>query len=353
MKQEWYKLANSIDSSAEAANEKQMQLNPSITRNYKQEVLGAIRQKRRIKNKRRMVAVAACLAVMTATTAVFQNEVQAAIEQIRYSLSAALGKDMSSYSEVVHTSVSNAGYTITLEEVVAAEEELIVSYMIQSENGDKTVPENTITGKLSVNGKQAALSAGSSGGYLDRERKQYGCQVSYQIPDVDFSGKNKFELEFTDHEQVLKGNWKIQFEASGSELFLKTKEMEVGVSYTLPDKNRLILDALSFNDLAQRVTFHTTKKGLKQDIELRAQDDQGTTIRFSMTEMGNGKGVFENSFVIEDGAPVRNWVAKDAKTLTLTVYISGQFHTEGEDVWQQVGDALTLDLTKLKNKKTT
>lgn len=56
-----------------------------------------------------MVAVAACLAVMTATTAVFQNEVQAAIEQIRYSLSAALGKDMSSYSEVVHTSVSNAG----------------------------------------------------------------------------------------------------------------------------------------------------------------------------------------------------------------------------------------------------
>lgn len=51
MKQEWYKLANSIDSSAEAANEKQMQLNPSITRNYKQEVLGAIRQKRRIKNK--------------------------------------------------------------------------------------------------------------------------------------------------------------------------------------------------------------------------------------------------------------------------------------------------------------
>ncbi len=101
------------------------------------------------------------------------------------------------------------------------------------------------------------------------------------------------------------------------------------------------------------MTFHTTKKGLKQDIELRAQDDQGTTIRFSMTEMGNGKGVFENSFVIEDGAPVRNWVAKDAKTLTLTVYISGQFHTEGEDVWQQVGDALTLDLTKLKNKKTT
>ena len=126
--------------------------------------------------------------------------------------------------------------------------------------------------------------------------------------------------------------------------------MEVGVSYTLPDKNRLILDALSFNDLAQRVTFHTTKKGLKQDIELRAQDDQRTTIRFSMAKFANGKGVFENNFVIEDGAPVRNWIAEDAKTLTITVYQNG-FSESDEDVWQQVGDALTLDLTKLKKRE--
>ena len=67
-------------------------------------------------------------------------------------------------------------------------------------------------------------------------------------------------------------------------------------------------------------------------------------------KFANGKGVFENNFVIEDGAPVRNWIAEDAKTLTITVYQNG-FSESDEDVWQQVGDALTLDLTKLKKRE--
>jgi hypothetical protein len=130
----------------------------------------------------------------------------------------------------------------------------------------------------------------------------------------------------------------------------KTKSMKIKSSFALPGKNSLTLDELVCSETAHKITFHTAKKGLKQDIELRAQDDQRTTIRFSMAKFANGKGVFENNFVIEDGAPVRNWIAEDAKTLTITVYQNG-FSESDEDVWQQVGDALTLDLTKLKKRE--
>ncbi|MDE7311017.1 MAG: DUF4179 domain-containing protein [Eubacterium sp.] len=344
MKQEWYELANEIDSSAEADTEEETRIDASITRNYKQDAFAAIRRKKHREKGRRAVAAAACLAVMAAATAVFHKEAQAAIEQIRYSISAALGKDMSRYREAVHRSVSDAGYRITLEDAIVAEEELLISYTVQRENGEKIGQYCSITGKLSVNGKQAAVSAGSSGGCLDPEQKIYGCQVSYRIPDVDLSGKNKYELEFEDREHKAKGNWKIQFEAYGSELFAETKTIQIGVSYQLPDGNQLTLDELALNELAHRVTFYTQKQGLKNEIELRAADDMGTTIRFPMAEFVNGKGVFENGYLIEDGEPKRNWVAKDAKKLTITVYISELSETGGESGWKQAGDAVELDL---------
>ncbi len=345
MRREFYQLANKIDSSAQADTEEAFP-----AEQYKKDVLRTIRADKRKKKRRHAAAAAACIAVAAVATAVFHKEVQAAIEQIRYSLSAALGKDMSQYSKAVHTSVSDAGYRITLEDVIVAQEQLLVSYTVQREDGQKLAQDCSIAGRLWINGIPAAGGAGSSGGYLDKEQKIYGCQVSYQIPDADLSGTNRYELAFQDRAQKIQGNWKIKFEASGSELFAETKTMAVGISYPLPGGNTLTLDTLSLNELAHQVTFHTAKKGLKNDIELRAADDQGTQLKFSMSEFENGKGIFKNSYLIENGEPTRNWIAKDAKTLTVTVYISGLSETDAEDGWKQIGEAMTLDLRKLKQK---
>lgn len=344
MKQELYKLANALGAPGDTDAEQGAVIDISTTKKYKQDVLAAIRRKKYQEKRKRALAMAACLAVMATATAVFHKEVQAAIEQFRYSLSVVLGKDMSYYSNTVHTSVSNAGYKITLEDAIIAEEELLVSYTIQRENGGKVRQGGSITGKLTVNGKHAAESSGSSGGYLDQEQKIYGCQTTYRIPGVDLSGKNRYKLEFQDNSQNINGKWKIQFEAYGSELFAETKTVKVKAAFQLPGKNKLILDQLSLNELAHRVTFHTAKKWLKQDIELRAVDDQGTKMKFSMKEFVNGKGFFENGYLVEDGEPKRNWIAKDAKKITIKVYIGGISETDGTDGWKQVGDALVLDL---------
>ncbi len=150
---------------------------------------------------------------------------------------------------------------------------------------------------------------------------------------------------------LLAGSFPVAALAHGSVPGTQAKAMKIKASYQLPGKNKLTLDKLSIQKQAQQVTFHTTKKGLKNDIELRAADDQGTKIRFSMAKFENGKGIFENSYLVENGEPTRNWIAKDAKTLTVTVYISGLSETGAENGWKQVGEAVTLDLKKLKEQK--
>lgn len=350
MNQEYYSLANRIDSSGEQTMQTKDPQDLFTEKTCKQEVLAAIRtEKNRLKKKRLSVA-AACLAVIAAVTGIFHNEVQAAIEQIRYSLSMVMEKDISRYRETLYSSVSDAGYIITLQEAIADRKEIYVSYTIQREDGGPVELPCTIAGMLYVNGQPTGDGGGGSCTYLDEAGRILGCETNYHVSGMDLSGKNRYELKFEDLEQNISGTWNFQFEADGSELTAETKKMELGDKLTLPDGNVITLDMLSLNEVSHQITFHTSDDGLEAQFELHAEDDRGRKSLFQIKSFGKNSGILENGFISGEDCAQRSWIAEDAKTLNVAVYIYKLPDHDGQimDEAHPTGETFVWDLTQLK-----
>lgn len=357
MKQDFYILANRIDSSKEPPASPDEIPDSFTQQKYRQDILAAIHSQNRPSKRKFLTAAAACIVVMGAITGIFHNEVQAAIEQIHYSLSEAfgLGSRLSRYTEIVNTAVHNGGYVITLQEAIAAPEKLYVSYLIQREDGQPMPEENFfwITTELRINGEPVFSSGSVSSGFLDSEKKICHCVSEYELSSRNLSGENTYELKITDQENKQKGEWSFEFKADGSEIYADTKSMALGYEYTLPDGTTVILDELRINELEQQILFHTADHSCIQydSFELYTEDEQGRTARFTARNQENGKGYLTNSYVPDENGPVRTWIADQAKQLTVTAYIIDMPETDGlrtDDYKYQTGDTVTWDLTQLK-----
>lgn len=82
-------------------------------------------------------AAACAAAILLVGTILFNDEVHAMIRQISFSIGNALeiSSDLAEYREVVGTSITDEEYIVTLQEAIAAEGKLIVSYTIERADG--------------------------------------------------------------------------------------------------------------------------------------------------------------------------------------------------------------------------
>lgn len=356
MNREYYKLANAIDSSGVKLLRPHEQSDRGAGNKCRQDVLTVIRSEKNKRKRKHLMMTAACLAVIAVVTGIFHNEVQAAIERIRYSLSMALGKDVSDYSEDILASISKEGYIVTLQETIAAREELFISYTVQREDGRPIAAEDwtTMEAILFINGKRADGGSGGSFMHLDQEQTVLGCEIVFRLLDTDLARNNTYELKFKDLTDRRKESWDFTFEADGSELHAQTVSMPLETAYTLPDGSTLTLDELFINGFGEQITFHTSKEGLSMEFELRAYDDKGREAKFTITSFGTNKGVLENIYDREgpmEDSMRESGIGSDSKTLTAAVYAyelpkeGGQIRTDDA---QPIGETVTWDLTKLK-----
>ena len=216
------------------------------------------------------MAVAACAAVTLLTgTVVFRQEVHAAIDRIAWSLENALGLsgDLADYREVIHTSVADKGYVVTLQEAVISEEKLTVNYTVQREDGQPMEQYLTPMEILYVNGKQPGGGAGGSASFLDETQTVLGVEMSYDIPGVDLSGENEFQIRIgaLGSGNEVRGKWDFAFTADGAALMADTRRIAIGKEFTLPDGVTVTLEELTMNELEQRISF--TKSGATNYIQ--------------------------------------------------------------------------------------
>ena len=299
------------------------QLDEDSKKYYQQSVLAAIRKDRRMIRRKRLRAAAACLVVLAAATALFHNEVRAAIGQVSYSLRMALGldSDLVAYKEVIHTSVSDGGYIVTLQEAVAASGKLAVSYTVQREDGRPfhdgfdlrgifdTTGSFDVEDQLFINGKEAGQFREREQHFLNEQETVLGGRISYDLAQIDLSGQNTYDLRL----HFGKGNWNFRFQADGSELYADTKRMALGNCYRLPNGTRVTLDELIVNELEQRITMHTSEDGdlSRYIITLQATDEQGRTTGFYVADVKGTECIMyaeKNSFPAADTATVRMYV---------------------------------------------
>lgn len=372
MERNIYQLANRLQA---VASEKECAeytaqngwLDSRTKNNYEKAVLAAIRKEKRKAAKRRLQAAAACVAVLAAATAVFHEEIRAAIGQIRYSISQAIGLESSlaAYKEVIQTSVHDAGYIVTLQEAVAAPQKLALSYTVQREDGRPMNdgfedafyqgPQTSfdVTDRLLIDGVEADGDRQYDFRYLDKKETVMGGQISYDMADLDLSSRHTYELRLNTRD----GEWNFRFWADGADMYADTIRMALGDSFVLPNGAVLSLDELIVNDLEQRILCHMSEKYADEPyaVTLEATDEQGRTAVFFIGETQED-GVHATMYARE-GA----FFARDARTVTVIMRAAGfeklgpqtedgQVYKSGREVILKPANegAVTWDLTQMK-----
>ncbi len=349
MNREAYKLANEIKTELGAPGDC-LEACPSDVemKRYQKNVLKEIRKEKQTKKKAfSRVSVAACAALMlTAGTIAFGDEVHAAIKEISWNISNALGisSDLADYKEVVNTSVADKGYVITLQEVVVSEEKLVMNYTLQREDGQPMEEWLTPDGALYLNGKHVTGGVGGSGNFLDEEQRILGVTAGYEIHDMgcDLSQENDFRIVFRQlgFEGRVKGTWSFDFRADGADLIADTRRAGIDQTFRLPDGIEVTLKELTMNDLEQRITYDVSG-ATRWILMIKAEDENGMQAEFGVRSQTPESGYMQNEEVIDDGR-----LSENAKTVTMTLYAVELPEEDGRisDDYQQIGESFQLEL---------
>ena len=350
MRKEAYTLANEIGAKWEFNTSYQKErLETEDIERYKRAVMNKIRienKKVHGKTSHRMVAAAACMAVLIFSTAVFGEKVYAAIEQISWSIGSALGLsgDLAAYSSVVHTSVTDSGYMITLQEVVVAEKKLVANYTLQREDGEPMEKIFVPVGNLSINGKTSLGGSSGGGQFLNEEHTITGIEMSYDIiDDVDLTQENSYQLKFEEIDiDSVKGKWNFRFTADGADLIADTLRVSLQKEFFIEDGVSIVLEELTLNELEQRIFYHI--EGSSEYMAMVwVEDGTGHQIEFSTSRFdgGSGNGYMQNVEVIEDGR-----IAEDAESVTFTLYVKNipQESVQMTHDYVQVGEPFVVDI---------
>ena len=347
MNREAYKLANEIKTELKAPGDYLSECPSDVEmKRYKNAVLSEIKKEKHTgKSIFRRASVAACAALMLiAGTVAFGDEVHAAIKQIGWNISSALGisEDLDDYKEIVNTSVTDKGYVITLQEAVVSEEKLVVNYTLQREDGQPMENYLTPDGGLYINGKRMTGGAGGSSGFLDEEQRSLGIVAEYEAPGVDLSGENEFRLAFNQlgFEDGVKGKWEFAFTADGTDLIADTKRTEIGKAFELPDGVTVTLKELAVNDLEQRIPYDLSGP-TSYILMVKAEDALGNQVEFGVRTQDTKSGYMQNEEVIDDGRLDAN-----GGTVTMTLYAVELPEEDGQisDDYVQIGEPFELEI---------
>lgn len=350
MNREAYRLANQIKTDFLADGDCLMEgLKEKEMGQYKAKILTEIHKEKRTTRRRygkRMVAACAAVTLLAGAT-LFGGEVHAAIQQIRWSISEALGlpDNLEAYRDVVNTSVADKGYLLTLQEAVVSEEKLVVNLTLQREDGqpmeDILVPD----AMLYVNGKPMMIGAGGGAGFLDATQKIVGVETSYELPEMDLSSENMYRLVFNSlgTEDAIRGRWEFAFTADGADLIADTVRINLQKEFTLPDGVTVTLEELTMNDLEQRISYRTSDY-TDYLMKVIAIEPTGEQVEFSTMfyEGKKGSGYMMNQEIIDDG---RIDTSADSVTMTLyTVQLPKESGRMSHD-YQPLGESFEVELS--------
>ena len=347
MNREAYRLANGIRTELSADRDRLMESPEDMDmKQYEIYVLTEIRKEKKALRRRfgKMTAAACVAAALFTGTVVYRGEVHAAIKQITWSIENALGLsgDLADYRDVIHTSIADHGYMVTLQEAVVSEEKLTVNYTVQREDGQPMEQYLTPVETLYVNGKRPGGGGGGSAGFLDETQTVLGVEMSYSLPGMDLSGENEYRIEIHElgYDDGVKGNWEFAFTADAAALMADTRRISIDTEFTLPDGVIITLKDLTMNELEQRISF--MQSGSTRYLpQVLAVDSEGHQVEFGLRISDEKSGYMSNEEIIDDGR-----ISDTAKQVTMTFGVIELPEGDGQitDEFQPVGETFELEL---------
>lgn len=305
--------------------------------------------KRFVRRTFKFAAAAACMAFVLGVT-VFSEDVHAAVRHISWSLGSALGLpgDLADYRDIINTSITDNGYCITLQEVIAADEKIVINYTIQREDGESMgeIPASPNSDLLYINGKNVTNTVSGGSGYLDDERTVIGISKAFDVPGVDMTKESTYQLRLNDLydynlDTKIRGKWHFSFSADGSDLIADTVTIPLNRTFAIADGITVTLDNLTLNELEQRITYHTEGSS-GYLLQLTATDPSGRQAQFdTKIQDAEGSGYMQNQEILCDGR-----IDESAGTVTMVLYAVKMPEQSGRmsNDYQQVGEAFEVKI---------
>lgn len=181
------------------------------------------------------------------------------------------------YSQAVNNSATDKGITITINEVLCDNNQLIMAYTIKSDGDirdvikkkmDKNYRPFFLGHYLKINGKDGFGNGGDGGKYIDDHTYVGSCEIN--VSDKNLPENINVDLNIRDIGGI-EGNWKISFSYSKKDVLQKTKVFKPNTSAKLPEAT-INIKKVTFTPINTSIVF--TGKYINKDykdIEKRAK----------------------------------------------------------------------------------
>ncbi|EJE7235130.1 DUF4179 domain-containing protein [Clostridium sporogenes] len=204
------------------------------------------------------------------------------------------------YSNSVNKSVTDKGITLTINEVVCDDTELMIAYTIKTQDNIKKIVKEVkeATGiyfsfgpYIKIDGKEPSGGSSSDGKYLDGHT--YINSDSIDIGDMKL--KNKFNVNLNvNNIYGVKGNWNFKFSLSKDEI---SKHINVFKPNTKVSFNDVLVNVekISFTPINTTITVTGNYKDKSQEASKKRQEA-------FKKEMAGGQNLYEYDewFVFDD-----------------------------------------------------
>ncbi len=269
---------------------------------------------------------------------------------ITYSIAKSLylKKEVAPYVNVVNEVVEDKGIAIKLTDCVIDKDEFILTLLANKDGYDMTYLD--IDYSIYINGvRQHTLgSSGSSGVATDG--------VCFQTMRNDIKGIEKYENldvkivvdkitinDKDDYEnaQIIKGNWVFEFGASGSELAVNTKIINIDKTFE-KDGIKMEIKEISINPVNKKMYVNINENGDRNnDYVFKGKDNLGNDVEFGLSRYDGSTG--EAIFIYEQ---LSSNMSDNAEYVTLTPYFRQMPKKSGRitDDYNQLGDEFKIVL---------
>lgn len=297
------------------------------------------------------IAIALLLSLGLFTQTGWGKAVYAATEskvaEISYSIGQALGieRNIEPYANVVNQVVESNGVEMKLAEVIIDKDELILSVITRT---DKPVQWLNFDYDIFINGKKVRnYSASGTGGPIDKSQRDFNTVYAIDISGIDTMGdvdlkvvlKNLSYYLGDEITEKVKGKWKFEFVASGSELTANSRTLAIDHEFYIGD-TKYTLEEFRYNPVNQKIYGKAEgQSAVSYDVDLRGWDNLGNEVKFYLSRVSDGNLTF--NYQNFDGD-----LSNEITSLTLIPYAVKLPEQSGKisGDWQQVGEEFTIYL---------
>ncbi|KEI97841.1 DUF4179 domain-containing protein [Clostridium botulinum] len=202
------------------------------------------------------------------------------------------------YSNSISKSVTDKGITLTINEVVCDDTELMIAYTIKTQDNIKKIVKEveeatgiyfSLSPYIKIDGKEPSGGSSSDGKYLNSNT--YIDSESIDIGDMNL--KNKFNVNLNvNNIYGVKGNWNLKFSLSKDEISKHTKVFK-------PNTKAKFEDALVNVEKVSFTPINTTIRAVGKYNKEEYKNPEKRQKAFNL-EMLMGNMMYDEWFVLDD-----------------------------------------------------